>query len=254
MKKFERQSSLLANVRKCVQNYNMIEEGDTVAVGVSGGKDSMALVCALALMRSFYPINYKIKAISVDLGFENMDFSPVKEFCRSLDVDHITVSTNISDVIFNAKKEKSPCSLCSKMRRGALHREAEKIGCTKVALGHNKEDVSVTLMLNILYAGKIEVFCPKNTPDERGMTLIRPLIYTSEKVIKDFCCRNNISIIKNACPMDKNTEREHIKKIIEVLDKEHRGVIHRIFRSVEKSEIDGFINPDKKNMDIKDEV
>ena len=243
---FENQSTLLGSVRKCVQNYEMIEDGDIIAVGASGGKDSTALLCALAVMRRFYPVKYQLKAISVDLGLSNMDFSPLTELCENLDVEHFVVKTDIAEVVFNAKKESSPCSLCSKMRRGALHREAERLGCTKVALGHNKDDVSVTLMLNILYAGKIEVFWPKNTPDDRGMTLIRPLIYTSEKTVKEFCRKNSIPIIKNTCPMDKHTERERVKQMIAELEREHRGVSHRIFRAIEKSEIDGFINPDAK--------
>ena len=247
---FKNQSSVLGSVRRCVQAYGMIEKGDVIAVGASGGKDSTALLCALALMRRFYPVKYDVKAISIDLGLEGMDFSPLTELCKSLEVQHIIVKTEISDVVFNAKKESSPCSLCSKMRRGALHREAERLGCTKVALGHNKDDVSVTFMLNVLYAGKIEVFWPKNTPDERGMTLIRPLIYTSEKTVKEFCRKNNLPIVKNACPMDKHTERERVKNMIAELEKEHRGVTHRIFRAIEKSEIDGFVNPDKSNGDF----
>ena len=207
---FEKQSTLLASVRKCAECYKMIEEGDVIAVGASGGKDSTALLCALALMRRFYPVHYDVVAISVDLGL-NMDLTPLTELCEALEIRHDVVKTDIAEVVFNAKKGTSPCSLCSKMRRGALHRRAEELGCTKVALGHNKDDVSVTLMLNILYAGKIEVFWPKNTPDERGMTLIRPLIYTSEKTVKEFCRKNNVPIIKNACPVDKNTERQRIK-------------------------------------------
>jgi tRNA(Ile)-lysidine synthase TilS/MesJ len=221
----------------------MIEENDVIAVGVSGGKDSTALLCALAQMRRFYPKKYDVKAISIDLGFESMDFSPLTELCKSLCVEHTVVKTDIAKIVFDSKKESSPCSLCSRMRRGALHNEAERLGCTKVALGHNKDDVSVTLLLNILYAGKIEVFWPKNTPDGHGMTLIRPLIYTSEKTIKEFCSKNKLPIIKNTCPVDKHTEREGIKRIINELDREHRGVSHRIFRAIEKSEIDGFINP-----------
>ena len=244
---FENQSTLLAAVRKCAETYEMIDEGDVIAVGASGGKDSTALLCALAVMRRFYPKKYDIVAISVDLGFGSMDFSPLTELCEALGVKHVTVKTDIAEVVFNTKKESSPCSLCSKMRRGALHRKAEELGCTKVALGHNKDDVSVTLMLNILYAGKIEVFWPKNTPDERGMTLIRPLIFTSEKTVKEFCRKNSIPIIKNSCPMDKNTERERVKNLISELEREHKGVTHRIFRAIEKSEIDGFIDPDKKD-------
>lgn len=237
------ESPLLGSVRRCVQTYNMIEEGDVIAVGASGGKDSTALICALALMRRFYPVKYQLKAISVDLGFDGMDFSPLSELCKELSVEHTVVKTDIADIVFSTGKKGSPCSLCSKMRRGALHGEAERLGCTKVALGHNKDDVAVTLMLNILYAGKIEVFWPKNTVDERGMTLIRPLIYTSEKTVKEFCRKNALPIIKNACPADKHTERERVKMMIAELEREHRGVTHRIFRAIEKSEMDGFIDP-----------
>ncbi len=241
MRNFENHSLLLSSVRRCVQNYEMIDDGDIIAVGASGGKDSTALLCALALMRRFYPVKYEVKAITVDLGFDGgMELSPLTRLCEELEVPHHIVKTDISKIVFSERGEESPCSLCSKMRRGALHAEAERLGCTKVALGHNREDVSATLLLNILYAGKISVFWPKNTPDERSMTLIRPLIYTSEKNIKEFCRKNGLPIIKNPCPADKHTHRETVNELIRNIEKESPGVSHRIFRAVEKSGIDGF--------------
>ncbi len=243
MRLFENQSLLLSSVRRCIQKYEMIDDGDVIAVGASGGKDSTALLCALALMRRFYPKKYEVVAISVDLGFkEGIDFTPLTRLCEELDVPHHIVKTDISEIVFSERNEDNPCSLCSKMRRGALHSEAERLGCTKVALGHNRDDVSATLLLNILYAGKISVFWPKNTPDERSMTLIRPLIYTSEKNIKEFCRKNALPIIKNPCPEDKNTHRETVNELIRGIEKESPGVSHRIFRAIEKSGIDGFID------------
>lgn len=238
MKEFFCFSSLLSSVRRCAQNYNMIEQGDKIAVGVSGGKDSLALLCALAMMRRFYPTKYDIVAITVDLGLDGMDYSEVACLCRELEVEYVKVDTEIAKIVFNEKKE--GCSLCSRLRRGALHNEAKRLGCNKVALGHTKDDVAQTLLLNLFYAGKIEVFWPKNTPDDKDMTLIRPLIYTTERVISGFCNKNNLHVLKNNCPMDKNTKRQEISDIIKSIEKENRGVTHRIFRAIEKIGIDGF--------------
>lgn len=238
MRNFEKISPLLSSVRRCVQNYSMISEGDKIAVGVSGGKDSLALLCALSSMRRFYPCKYDIVAITVDLGLADTDYSAVARICESLDVQYSVVKTQIAEVVF--EKRNDGCSLCSRMRRGALHAEAQRLGCNKVALGHTKDDVAETLVMNIFYAGKIEVFWPKNIPDDREMTLIRPLIYTTEKTVRAFCKHNGIEIVKNNCPMDKKTMRQSVKEMIADADKEHRGVLHRIFRAIEKSGIDGF--------------
>lgn len=238
MRKFIAFDSLLSSVRRCSQNYEMINEGDKIAVGVSGGKDSLALLCALAMMRRFYPVRYEVVAVTVDLGLDGMDFSAVEELCRDLDVQYERVQTKIGEIVF--EKNDEGCSLCSRLRRGALHNEAKRLGCNKVALGHTKDDVAETLLLNLFYAGKIEVFWPKNTPDEKDMTLIRPLIYTTEKTVKAFCSKNNIAVVKNTCPLDKKTKRKTAEEIIKAVDKENKGVLHRIFRAIEKSEIDGF--------------
>jgi len=238
MKIFKKDAQLLSTVRRCVQNYNMIEDGDKIAVGVSGGKDSSALLCALALMRRFYPKKYDVVAINIDIGVSDMDFSSLAKLCAELEVEFVSVKTQISEIVFGAKQD--GCSLCSRMRRGALHSEAERLGCNKVALGHTRDDVAITLIMNLFYAGKIEVFWPVNTPDEREMTLIRPLTYTAEKTIKSFCSTNDVPIIKNNCPMDKNTKRQVVKEILDKVERENPGVYHRIFRAIEKFPLDGF--------------
>ncbi len=238
MKKFIDNSLLLSSVRRCAQNYSMIENGDKIAVGVSGGKDSLALLCALAEMRRFYPFNYDVAAVTIDMGFNKMEFSAVEKLCGELDVEYFVEKTDIGKIVFEESKD--GCSLCSRLRRGALFAKTGKLGCNKLALGHTKEDVAETLLLNLFYAGKMEVFSPKNEPDERGITLIRPLIYTSEKTIEAFCGKNNILTVKNACPMDKQTKRQTVGDMIDKLETENRGVTHRIFRAIEKKEIDGF--------------
>ena len=238
MKEFTEFTTLLSSVRRCAQCYEMIEEGDKIAVGVSGGKDSLALLCALAMMRRFYPVRYEVVAVTVDMGLDGMDFAPVAELCRELEVEYSVVKTEIAKIAFEMKE--GGCSLCSRLRRGALHSEAERIGCNKVALGHTKEDVTETLLMNVLYAGKIEVFWPKNLPDGRGATLIRPLVYTAERTVRRFCKSNGLPIVKNACPMDKKTKRQTVRELIKTVDKENRGVTHRIFRAIEKAGIDGF--------------
>ncbi len=240
MIRFENQSTVLSSVRRCVQSYDMISSGDKIAVGLSGGKDSLTLLCALAMLRKFYPEKFEVIAVTIDSGFENMDFSAISELCKKLEVPYHIVKTEISQIVFREKKEESPCSLCSRLRRGALHNEAERLGCNKLALGHNRDDASVTLIMNILYSGKIGVFSPKNNEDEHGVTLIRPLLYTSEKSIAEFSRKNSLPIVKNTCPADKNTRRETVKQLLASAEKENPGTIYRVFRAIEKAELDGF--------------
>lgn len=240
MKEFKNQSILLSTVRRCVSNYGMIDDGDLIAVGASGGKDSTALLCALSLMRRFYPKRYNVVAVTVDCGFDGMDFSTLTELCGSLEIEHHIVKTEIAEIVFGQRRENNPCSLCSRMRRGALHAEAERLGCSKVALGHNRDDAAETLLMNLFYAGKLGVFWPVNLPDEKNMTLIRPLIYTAEKAVSEFCRRNSLPIIKNNCPEDKHTSREKVKQLLREVERENKGTSYRIFRAIEKSGLDGF--------------
>ena len=231
---------LLSFARRAIDDYGMIEEGDCVAAGISGGKDSLALLYALAGLRRFYPKRFTLKAITVDMGLEGMDFSAVAALCASLDVEYITVKTEISDIVFNVRKEDSPCSLCSKMRRGALHTAAKEAGCGKVALGHHFDDVVEPFMLNLFHEGRIGTFRPVTYLSRTGVTVIRPLIYMPEKDIRYFAAKNVLPVVKSACPADGNTEREEMKKMLASLDREHRGLKYRIFGAIQRGEIDGF--------------
>ena len=231
---------LLSFARRAIDDYGMIEEGDCVAAGISGGKDSLALLYALAGLRRFYPKRFTLKAITIDMGLEGMDFSAVAALCDSLDVEYITVKTEISDIVFNVRKEDSPCSLCSKMRRGALHTAAKEAGCGKVALGHHFDDVVETFMLNLFHEGRIGTFRPVTYLSRTGVTVIRPLIYMPEKDIRYFAAKNGLPVVKSTCPADGNTEREEMKKMLASLDREHRGLKYRIFGAIQRGEIDGF--------------
>ena len=231
---------LLSFTRRAVDDYNMIENGDRIAVGISGGKDSLALLKALAEMRRFYPKKYEVVAITVDIGFEGMDFSGVKEYCEALGVEYRITKTDIKKIIFDTRREKSPCSLCAKMRRGALHAEAQAAGCNKVALGHHYDDAVETFMLNMFFEGRLGCFSPVSYLSNRKITLIRPLIYAQEKDVQYFARRQELPIVKSTCPEDHATERENMKNLLSSLEKTNKGVKHRIFNAMCKGEIDGF--------------
>ncbi len=231
---------LLSYTRRAVDDYEMICEGDRIAVGVSAGKDSLALLCALANLRRFYPKKFELVAITVDMGFEGMDLSPVKDFCESLDVEYHIVPTQIYKIIFEVRKESNPCSLCAKMRRGALHTAAKELGCNKVALGHHFDDVVETFMLNLFHEGRIGCFQPVTYLSRIDLHLIRPLIYMPEKDIKYFASRVELPIIESPCPADKNTERENMKQLLHQLERNNKGLRYRIFGAILRGEIDGF--------------
>lgn len=231
---------LLSYARRAVDDYNMIEEGDKIAVGISAGKDSLTLLCALAGLRRFYPKKFEIIAITVDMGFDGMDFSPIKSFCEELNVSYHIVPTQISKIIFDIRKESNPCSLCAKMRRGALHTAAKELGCNKVALGHHFDDVVETFMLNLFYEGRLGCFQPVTYLSRIDLHLIRPLIYMPEKDIKYFASKVSLPVISSPCPADKNTERENMKQLLHSIEKQNKGLRYRIFGAMQRSEIDGF--------------
>ena len=231
---------LLSYARRAVDDYEMIDEGDKIAVGVSAGKDSLALLVALAQMRRFYPKKFSLIAITVDMGFEGMDLTPIKEFCEKLDVEYHVVPTQISKIIFNVRKEKNPCSLCAKMRRGALHTAAKELGCNKVALGHHFDDVVETFMLNLFYEGRLGCFQPVTYLSRIDLRLIRPLIYMPEKDVRYFASKTELPVIKSPCPADKNTERERMKELLHNLERENKGLRYRIFGAMQRANIDGF--------------
>lgn len=231
---------VLSFIRRALDDYNMIDDGDRIAVGVSAGKDSLTLLCAMAEIRRFYPKKFELVAVTVDMGFENVDFEPIASFCRELDVEYKIIPTQISKIIFDVRKEKNPCSLCAKMRRGALYGYAREIGCNKVALGHHFDDVVETFMLNLFYEGRLGCFQPVTYLSNTEITLIRPMLYMPEKDVKYFASKTELPIIKSPCPADGNTEREKMKKLLNNLERENKGLRYRIFGAIQRGEIDGF--------------
>ncbi len=231
---------LLSYTRRAVDDYNMINEDDHITVGISGGKDSLALLYALANLRKFYPKKFNLSAVTLSLGYKEMDFSPVKRLCDELDIEYIIKETDIAEILFDIRKEKNPCSLCAKMRRGALHDAALEIGSRKVALGHHQDDALETFMLSLIYEGRINCFSPVTYLDRKDITLIRPLLYTPEIFITGFASRYNLPVVKNMCPADKNTKREYIKELVKKLEKENPGFKTRLFTAIEGGKVGGF--------------
>ena len=231
---------VLSFVRRAVDDYGMIEDGDKIAVGVSAGKDSLTLLAAMASLQRFYPKKFELCAVTVDMGFEGMDLSPIAKFCEELGVEYKVVPTQISKIIFDVRKEKNPCSLCAKMRRGALYGFARDIGCNKVALGHHFDDVVETFMLNLFYEGRLGCFQPVTFLSNTGITLIRPMIYMPEKDVRYFASKTELPIIKSPCPADGNTEREEMKQLLAKLERENKGLRYRIFGAIQRGNIDGF--------------
>lgn len=236
----ENMKRILSYTRRAIDEYNMIEEGDKIAVGVSAGKDSLALLCAMAGLRRFYPKKFELIAITIDMGFEGVDFSAVKKLCDELDVPYHIIPTDISKVVFDIRKEARPCSLCAKLRRGALHNAAKSLGCTSVALGHHFDDVVETFMLNLFFEGRIGCFSPVTNLSRVGIKLIRPMIYMPEKDVRDFAKKNELPVVESPCPADKNTQREEMKQLLHTLEKQNHGLKYRIFGAIARGEIDGF--------------
>ncbi|MCL2816546.1 MAG: tRNA 2-thiocytidine(32) synthetase TtcA [Oscillospiraceae bacterium] len=230
---------LLSYVRSAVSDYDMIAEGDKIAVGLSGGKDSVAMLKAFSELRRFYPNRFELAAITVDMGF-NTDFTVLEQLCEKINVPYYIKKTDIGPVIFDIRREENPCALCSRMRRGALHDAAVAEGYTKLALGHHWDDVIETLFLNLFYEGRIGCFKPVTYLDRKQITVIRPLIYASEAYISSFIQRQGLPVVKNLCPADKNTSRQQIKELVYKLDKEYHGLKTRVFGALQRSGIDGW--------------
>ena len=230
---------LLSFIRRGVDDYKMINENDHITVGVSGGKDSLALLAGLANLRRFYPKQFKLSAVTLDMGF-GMDFSPVAQFCDELGVEYVLKKTDIAEILFDIRKETNPCSLCAKMRRGALHDAALELGSHKVALGHHNDDALDTFMLSLVYEGRVNCFSPVTYLDRKDITLIRPMIYAPENYVIGFAKRYELPVVKNRCPEDKRTKREYAKNLIKQLEKENPGFKTRLFTAIEGSHAGNF--------------
>jgi tRNA(Ile)-lysidine synthase TilS/MesJ len=224
---------LLSVIRKAVDERGMITKGDRIAVGLSGGKDSLALLAGLNGLKRFYPEPFGLCAVTVDLGL-GADYGPLRDYCASLGVDFHLIKTDIGEIIFGRRKEKNPCSLCSKMRRGALNSFITKNGFTKLALGHHADDLIETLFLSLLYEGRLSTFAPVSYMDRSGVTLIRPLIYAFEKDIAAFS--KNLPVVHNPCPVNHETQREYMKNLIKSLSKDIPAAKDRMLSAIVRPE------------------
>ncbi|MDD5917217.1 MAG: ATP-binding protein [Clostridiales bacterium] len=240
MREFAGIQKILGYARRACTDYGMIESGDRIAVGVSGGKDSLTLLVTLALLKRFYGAEYELFPVTLDAGFPGAGFSNIQLLCDQLGLTLTMLPSDVYEIVFNIRKEKFPCSLCANMRRGALNSAAVKLGCNKVALGHHFDDTVETLMMNLLIEGRFGCFSPVTYLDRSGITMIRPLIYCPEKEITAFIRKNGIEPSPKYCPADGNTKRAEIKKLLADMSKNDRGLKVRLFGALERSGVDGW--------------
>ncbi len=224
---------LIGLVRRCVEDYDMIVSGDRIGVGVSGGKDSLALLVFLAELKKYHSKPFEIEAITIDMGL-GMDYSCIENLCKELNVPFTLVKTEIAPIIFDHRKEKNPCSMCAKMRRGALNQALLDKGLNKLALGHHYDDAVETFMMSLLFEGRISCFQPVTDLDRTGIIQIRPMLYIHEKTIDTFALRQNLPVITNRCPVDKYTKREEVKKLIYDLSATYPDLKERIFGAMQR--------------------
>ena len=231
---------VLSYTRRCVEDYDMISAGDDIAVGLSGGKDSLTLLASLAALRGFYPKPFTLRAVTVDMGVPGMDFSPLAAYCESLGVPFTLVPTEIYHVIFEARQEKNPCALCAKMRRGVLHEAMAKLGCKKIALGHHHDDAIETFYLSLFYESRLSCFYPVTYLDRTDVTQIRPLLYCSEAMVRSACERVALPVIVNPCPANGGTKRQEVKELIETLSAQYPSLKESTFRAMQRLPLKGW--------------
>ena len=234
---------LLSYTRKAVDEYQMIDEGDHIAVGISGGKDSLTLLYALHGLRRFYHAHFELSAVTVDLGYEKCDFTPVKELCQELDVPYRIVKTDIAHILFEERKESNPCSLCAKMRKGALNQAVKEMGCNKVAYAHHKDDIIETMLLSLIFEGRFYSFSPRTYLDRMDLTVIRPLMFVSEMEVIGFKNKYDLPVVKSKCPIDGYTKRQYAKELVKQLNTEHPGARERMFHAILSGHISGWPEP-----------
>ena len=228
---------VLSQVRRAADDYEMIQDGDKIAVGISGGKDSLTLLYALSTLRRFYPHPFELHAVTVDLGFENLNLGKIEALCKELDVPYTIVPTQIASIVFDQRKEKNPCALCAKMRKGALNEAIRGAGCNKIAYAHHKDDVVETLMLSLIYEGRFHTFAPVTFLDRMNLTVIRPLVYMKEADVIGFVHKHDVPVVKSPCPADGHTRREYVKQLLRQLNLENPGVKNRMFTAILNAEL-----------------
>ena len=224
---------MMGLLRRCVEDYDMIADGDKIAVGVSGGKDSLVLLKLMAALRHYHNKKFEVEAITIDMGL-GMDFSGIEKLCAELDVPYTIVKTEIGPIIFDYRKEKNPCSMCAKMRRGALNQALKDRGCNKLALGHHYDDAVETFVMSLLYEGRISCFLPVTNLDRMGVIQIRPMLYITEKSADNFAQKYELPVITNRCPADKHTKREEIKNLVYELQGRYPDFKDRVFGAMQR--------------------
>ena len=229
-------------MRSACQQYDMIKDGDKIAVGVSGGKDSVALLAAMANLRRFYPAKFELVAITLDPRFGGVDgdYTEIEALCKKLDVEYIIKRTQLAEVIFEIRKESNPCSLCARMRRGALHDAAKEAGCNKIALGHHLDDVAETFIMNLFNGGTLDCFMPVTYLSRKDIYMIRPMIFARESDCARVVRREGLPIVKSRCPADGTTERQEVKEFLNSLEKKYGNVREKILGAMQRKEINGY--------------
>lgn len=231
---------ILGLVRACIEDYHMIDPGDRIAVGVSGGKDSLLALTALCRLQKFYPTPFTVEAITLEMGMPDMDFSPVAAYCAGLEVPYTRIRVPVYDVVFRERQEKNPCSLCAKLRRGSLNTALVERGITKIALGHHYDDAVETLLMNLLFEGRIGCFQPVTYLDRTGITQIRPLLYCEEAEIRRVAERENLPVVENTCPMDGQSRRQEVKELIVSLTEKYPDLKQKIFGAMSRYPLYGW--------------
>lgn len=231
---------LLSHTRKAVDEYQMIQEGDHIAVGISGGKDSLTLLYCSAWTETLLSEHLELSAITVDLGYEQCDFTPIKELCREMEIPYHIVKTDIAQILFEERKEKNPCSLCAKMRKGALNQAVKEIGCNKIAYAHHKDDIIETMILSLFFEGRFYSFSPKTYLDRMDLTVIRPIMFVDEADVIGFKNKYNLPVVKSACPVDGYTKRQYAKDLLADLNRQYPGIKQRMFTAILNGNIPGW--------------
>ena len=227
-------------VRRGVDDFSMIEAGDRIAVGVSGGKDSLVLLRSLAHLRTYYPKKFELEGLSIELGFEGMSYAPVAKMCEELNIPYTCIKTDIREIVFDVRQEDNPCSLCSKMRRGALNDALKARGMNKLALGHHMDDAVETYLMSLLFEGRISCFKPVTYMSRADVYQIRPMIYAGELQIKNMCERLELPVVKNACPADRDSKRREIKELIKSLETDYPDIKAKIFGAMMRLPLEGW--------------
>lgn len=231
---------VIGQVRKAVQDYGMLQDGDRVAVGVSGGKDSLTLLVALRQLQRYFPCKFELEAVTLTLGIGEFDLSPVKKLCEDIGVNYTIEETLIGKIVFEARQEPNPCSLCANLRRGALHNVAKRLDCNKVALAHHRDDVIETLLLSTFYEGRIHSFSPVTYLKRKQLHLIRPLIYTQEKEVRAFVKTYGLVTVPSPCHVDGKTKRQYVKELLREMYRDNQEVKNNIFGAIKRAGIDGW--------------